>query len=116
MRIGSAPRRNAFFAIRAVSAGTSGHGLGCIDMTGSLRPRTRGRRPPSDPAATSPTRRPGQFANRVVVAGAEAGQVGRGGRPVRPTEDVVEFAALGDAASAPGKATVPITGATEPLE
>src|SRR3954447_16718060 len=65
MRIGSAPRRNALFAIRAVPAGTSGHGLGCIDMTGSLRPRTRGRRPPSDPAATSPTPRPGQFANRV---------------------------------------------------
>jgi hypothetical protein len=32
-RIARLPFRNAFLATRAVAAGTSGHGFGCIDMT-----------------------------------------------------------------------------------
>jgi len=46
--IASIPFRDAFLAILAVSAGTSGHGCGCIDMTtrscGRKREEEGGRR------------------------------------------------------------------------
>jgi hypothetical protein len=40
-RIAKLPLRNAFFTTRAVSAGTPGHGFGCIDMTNPILRPTR---------------------------------------------------------------------------
>jgi hypothetical protein len=45
-RIASDPFRNAALATRAVSAGTSGHGRGCIDITHPILQPERGKDKP----------------------------------------------------------------------
>src|SRR3954468_20854521 len=99
--------------MRAVAAGTGGHGRGCIDMTGPIRGRGRGEDDRPQILLPAATGWPTQFTNRVVVTGAEPGQIGHLGGAVGPADAVVELAG-GDRSVAAGEPAAPVPGADEP--
>ena len=66
IRIARLPLRDEARAVRAVRSGTSGQGLGCIDMTPTNpRPNEGGRRPRKD----HPRHRPGHHAPSTACPG-----------------------------------------------